>query len=116
MLEGVSDKIINGCIQVKKGERYGFFGMDTEDVRNQFSDVISAVNNNIKKKGLHGKVKICRFDNHDGPHLSLWMLAEASDKTIPSISGLVGKNGKFKITSYEFVKTKKCYLLNVTGI
>jgi hypothetical protein len=39
-----------------------------------------------------GKVMMCKFDDHDGPHLSLWMTSEAKMKSVESIKNFVGKH------------------------
>ena len=65
VLEGSSLKF-SGQIYVNKHTNFGYFAMNTTDVRSKLADIIHMLNVNRKKKRISGTIFMCRFSNHNG--------------------------------------------------
>lgn len=59
-------KTIQGTIQGNSKNNFGFFSMNTSDVKARCSGILDSVNANLSSKGIPGTIVFCKFDNHDG--------------------------------------------------
>ena len=58
-------KRFTGSIQINEN-RFFFFSMDTQTVRQALSPNLADINRNMKTKEVTGKVEFCKFYNHNG--------------------------------------------------
>ena len=105
--------LISGKIAKKDKTRYAYFSMQNAEVVTKLMPLVKEVRNSMSPPG---KVMMCKFDDHDGPHLSLWMTSEAKMKSVESIKNFVGKTGEFEVINYGFRQAKNSIILEVTGL
>ena len=133
LLEGPS-LTFSGQINVDENKNFGFFAMDTSDVRSKLANVLHMLNLNRKKKSLSGTILMCRFTTHSGiriificscdtvliyllgPHITLWMNSERIRKfSHKSIKVWLGQLGEVEVKKWHFVKAGKTILLTAEG-
>ena len=62
---------LSGIIKVKKENSYGCFGMETDDVIQNFEEALAKINENLDLKGMRGKVFFCGFTNYEGKNFNI---------------------------------------------
>ena len=55
-----------GTIQTKEDRKFGYFSMQTDNVKCDFSATFDKINKNIKAKSILGTILFCKFVKHDG--------------------------------------------------
>lgn len=59
-------KKIQGKIAVNPNNNYGYFSMQSWEVKKRCSGMLGSINHNLQLKNIHGELHFCRFKNHDG--------------------------------------------------
>ena len=57
---------LTGVIKVDRDTNYGFFTMNTEEVRNKLGKPLDDIKQNMKEKNWKGKLTMCRFTDYGG--------------------------------------------------
>ena len=117
-----------GEITTSPGTGFGFFTMDTTEVKLMIDKDIKDLNTNMREKQIGGKIFICRMENHYGKqinilrllilhfclgaHLSLWMDSEKKPFiSVDSIAAFVGERGTFTLFKWNISKKGKIIML-----
>ena len=57
---------LTGRIKIDRKENYGTFAMSIDDVRNQLTRPLEAIQQNLRESDWRGTLNMCSFSNYDG--------------------------------------------------
>ena len=89
-----------GSIRVNKTKNFGYFSMNISKVKQEFIPTIRKIQENMQAKNIQGDLVFIGYVNHNGAHITLWMISERKHDSITNI----GDGGKFFVKSYGFKK------------
>ena len=66
MIMDLKDRKISFTGEIKVDNDYGYFAMETNDVRQKLEKPLEELNKNIQQKGLKGTLIMCKFTDYGG--------------------------------------------------